>query len=143
MLGVFASTTAESDAAAPAFALGFVLVPVVCAIVAFGSNHPRAPIATLKGMGAWLVVALPLSLVNPITGLSTGFAAAGWFALRADSLRPGRNRAWAVAGTAVYVTFLVVILPQAAILAGAVTPLLAIRVGDLLTERREEPAASD
>lgn len=138
MLGVFASSTEEALAAGPAFALGFILVPVACATVAFASRHPRAPIATLKGMGAWLVVALPLSLMNPVTGLSAGFAASGSLTLRSDTLKPGRYRTFAIIGTAIYVTILLVILPQAAIVAGALTPLLAIRVGDLMTEQKEK-----
>lgn len=137
MVGVFASTSEETLAAGPAFALGFILVPVACAVVAFVSRHPGAPMATLKGMGAWLVLALPLSLMNPIIGLSVGFAASGALTLRSDSLRPGRYRSLAVAGTGVYVVILLLILPQAAIVAGALTPLLAVRVGDLITEQRE------
>lgn len=137
MVGVFASTSDEAIAAGPAFALGFILVPVVCATVAFVSRHPQAPMATLKGMGAWLVLALPFSLGNPIIGLSVGFAAAGALTLRSDGLRPGRYRMLAVVGTGVYIVVLILILPQAAIVAGAVTPLLAIRAGDLITEQRE------
>jgi hypothetical protein len=37
--------------------------------------------------------------------------------------------------TAGYVTLLVVILPQAGVFAGAVTPLLAIRGADIWSER--------
>lgn len=137
MVGVFASTSDEAIAAGPAFALGFILVPVTCATVAFVSRHRQAPMATLKGMGAWLVVALPFSLANPIIGLSVGFTASGAVTLRSDALRPGRYRMLAMVGTAIYVVVLILILPQAAIVAGAVTPLLAIRVADLITEQRE------
>lgn len=138
MIGVFASTSEEAIAGGPAFALGFILVPVACATVAFVSRHPQAPMATLKGMGGWLVVALPLSLMNPIIGLSAGFAASGALTLRSDSLQPGSYRLLAIAGTAAYVVILILILPQAAMVAGALTPLLAIRVGDLLTEQKEK-----
>ena len=138
MVAVFASTSDEAVAAGPAFALGFILVPVACATVAFVSRHPNAPIATLKGMGAWLVIALPFSLMNPIIGLSVGFTSSGALTLRPDTLRPGRYRMLAVVGTAIYVVVLILILPQAAIVAGAVTPLLAVRVADLLTEQREK-----
>lgn len=140
MLGVIASVTEDStQAGGPPFALGFILVPVTAAAVAFISSHERAPIATLKAMGMWLLVALPLSIVNPVTGFSTGFGAAGAFTLRSDVPRSGKARALAVAALAVYVTILVWILPQAALLAGAVTPLLAVRAADVYLERSREP----
>jgi hypothetical protein len=141
MVAVYASISDNGEAASPYFALGFTLVPVMCAVVAFMSRHPRAPIATLKGMGMWLVVGIPLGLVNPVIGFGAGFTAAGAMTLRPDVLSPGRNRAWAVLATALYLTLLLFILPQSAILAGAVTPLLAIRAADLLTERREAQAS--
>lgn len=141
ILGAVISVSDETVAAGPAFALGFVLVPVVCALVAFISGHERAPLATLKGMGVWLIVALPLGLANPITGLSAGFAAAGAVTLRADLLRPGKSRAVAVLVQAAYVSLLLAVLPQAALFAGAVTPLLAIRIADMFTERTESANA--
>ena len=102
----------------------------------------RAAMAVLKGMGIWLVLGLPLSLANPIMGLATGFTAAGVFTIRTTALRPGRARWLAVLLTAAYLLLLVAILPQAAILAGALTPLLAIRAADLYSERREALAES-
>lgn len=138
MVAVFASTSDNEEAGAVYFALGFMLVPIMCAVVAFMSRHPRAPIATLKGMGGWLVVGLPLALVNPVIGLGAGYTAAGALTLRSDVLAPGRNRAWAIVGMALYLAVLLIILPQAAILAGAVSPLLAVRAADLLSQRGEE-----
>lgn len=136
--GAVASATEETLAAGPIFALGFVLVPVVCALVAFISGHQRAPMATLKGMGIWLIVGLPLGVMNPVSGLSAGYAASGVFTLRSLALRPGKRRWMAVIAVVVYLTVLVFILPQAALFAGAVTPLLAIRVADMLSEKAEE-----
>lgn len=135
--GALIAVSDDTEPAGPAFALGFVLVPVVSALVAFISGHERAPMATLKGMGVWLIVGLPLGLANPIIGLSAGFAASGAYTLKALALRPGKRRAFAVLGLALYVALLVVVLPQAALFAGAVTPLLAIRVADIISERAE------
>lgn len=136
VLAVVASLIDEPTVSpGPSYALGFILVPVTAAAVAFISAHDNPPMATLKGMGAWLVVGLPLAVLNPIIGFSTAFAAAGAFTLRSDAPRPGRARAIAVAVLAVYVTVLVGILPQAAVFAGAVTPLLAVRAADLYLER--------
>jgi hypothetical protein len=135
-LGVIASVIDEqTEASGPAFALGFILVPVVAAAAAFISGHDKAPTATLKGMGVWLGVALPLALFNPVTGFSAGFAACGALTLRSELTRPGRARWAAVALLALYITALVLILPQAALLAGALTPLLAIRGADMYLER--------
>lgn len=138
MVGVFASTSEETEAGGPAFALGFALVPVVCALVAFLSRRPGAPMATLRGMGMWLVLALPMSLLHPVIGLGIGYTGAGAVTLRSDALKPGRYRAYAVLAVALYEALLLVILPQAAIFAGAIVPLLAVRAADIITERREE-----
>ncbi len=138
--GALISASGETEPAGPAFALGFVLVPVVCALVAFISGHERAPLATLKGMGVWVVVGLPLSLVNPVIGLSTGFAASGAFTLKSLAVRSGKRRAFAVLGLAFYLALLLVVLPQAALFAGAVTPLLAVRAADYISERAESVA---
>jgi hypothetical protein len=136
-LGAVASATDGAIAAGPPFTIGFALVPLVCAATAFISSRQRAAIATVKGMGIWLVVALPLSLANPIVGLSTGFAASGAFTLRSTVVKPGRNRTLGVLFVVLYLAVLVSILPQAAILAGALSPLLVIRAADIYSERRE------
>ena len=137
LLGALAAIADEELESGPSFALGFTLVPIVCATVAFVSAHERASMATLKGMGIWLVVGLPLGLLNPIAGLSVGFTAAGAFTLRPTVLSPGKARFWAVILTAAYLLLLVFIVPEAAILAGALTPLLAIRAADIYSERAE------
>lgn len=137
IVGVVAAASEEEIAAGPAFALGFLLVPAVCASVAFISRHERAPMATLKGMGLWIVVGLPLGLVNPVAGIASGFVASGAVTLRPTVLAPGRARTWAVVLTTSYLFALVLILPQAAMLAGALTPLLAVRAADIYSERAE------
>lgn len=141
IFGVYASTSDSVEANGPYYALGFMLVPITCAVVAFMSRHPQAPIATLKGMGAWLVIGVPLVLLNPVIGLGSGFTAAGALTLRSDVRAPGRNRAWAVVASALYLTVLLIVLPQSAVLAGAVSPLLVVRTADLFTERREAQAS--
>jgi hypothetical protein len=138
LVAVGASRSESGEAAGPYFALGFMLVPIMCAVVAFMSRHPGAPMATLKGMGVWLAIGLPLVLLHPVIGFGTGYTAAGAMTLRSDVLSPGRNRAWAIFATALYLALLLFVLPQSAVLAGAVAPLLAIRAADLFTERREE-----
>lgn len=141
--GAVISLADDGVSAGPAFALGFGLVPVACAVVAFVSGHERAPLATLKGMGVWAVVGLPLGLINPVSGLSTGFAAAASFTLRSLAQRPGKRRALATGILALYVTALVLLIPPAALFAGALTPLLVIRTADIISERSEATATPE
>lgn len=134
-MGTLAAASGDDVAAGPAFALGFSLVPVVIAVVAFVSGIENAPTATAKAMGIWLVLALPLGLVNPATGLSAGFGAAAAITLRRPDNHRARHRIIAVLINTLYVTVLVVIAPEAGLFAGAVTPVLAVRIADSWSER--------
>ncbi|MDH3462113.1 MAG: hypothetical protein OEM32_00615 [Acidimicrobiia bacterium] len=138
LLGVVASQSDEVEAGGPAFAVGFALVPIVFVIVALGSGRVGAAGSVLKGMGLWLLIALPVGLINPVTGLCAGFTAAGAVTVHREERIPFRPRLAAVVMAAGYVTLLLFLLPQAGIFAGAVTPLLAIRGADLWSEREEQ-----
>ena len=135
LFGALVSLSDDPTGGGGAFALGFLLVPTVFASVAFISGHLRAPLATLKGMGLWLVVALPFGLLNPVTGLTLGFTAGAAVTLRGEE-GVGRIRAISVVVAAIWVSVLVFILPEAGLFAGAVTPLLAIRAADVYAETR-------
>lgn len=134
-MGTLAAAFDDDVAAAPAFALGFSLVPVVIAVVAFVSGVENAPTTTVKAMGMWILLALPLGLINPATGLSAGFGAAAAMTLRRPEGNRVRHRVIAVLINTLYVTILVVLAPEAGLFAGAVTPLLAVRIADSWTER--------
>jgi hypothetical protein len=139
LLGAVASVSSDQpEAAGPAFAIGFGLVPLVMVVVAFGSGRFGAASAVLKGMGLWLLVALPLGLIHPVTGMCAAFTAAAAVTLRREEGIAFRPRVVAVAMATVYVTLLVFALPQviqAGIFAGAITPLFAIRGADIWSER--------
>jgi hypothetical protein len=139
LLGAVASQSDGPVAAGPAFALGFSLVPIVFVLVAFVSGAGRAPVAALKAMGLWLLIALPVGLINPVTGLCAGFTAGAAVTLRHSEFHQRGARAWAVLIAASYVTVLVLTFTQAGIFAGAVTPLLAIKAADIYSERRNSP----
>jgi uncharacterized membrane protein len=143
LLGAVASRSDQPEAAGPAFAIGFGLVPIVFVIVAFGSGRFGAASAVLKGMGLWLLVALPVGLINPVTGMCAGFAAAGAVTLRREEGIAFRPRVAAVVMASAYVTLLVVLLPQAGIFAGAITPLFAIRGADIWSERENAKREAD
>jgi uncharacterized ion transporter superfamily protein YfcC len=74
-------------------------------------------------------------LINPVTGMCAGFTAAGAVTLRREEGIAFRPRVAAVIMASGYVTLLVVLLPQAGIFAGAITPLFAIRGADIWSER--------
>lgn len=127
---------ADDVAAGPAFALGFGLVPVVFVITAFGSAARSAPTAIVKAMLLWLVIALPVGLLNPVSGLTAAFGAGAAMTLRQTDHYRRWARGIAVLIGTIYVTALVFNFPQAGIFAGAVTPLLAVKAADLYLERR-------
>lgn len=135
LFGALISLSDEPIPAGPSFALGFILAPATFASVAFISGHEKAPIATLKAMGVWLVLALSLGILNPVTGLCVAFGAAGVITLRRDEWASTWTRSIAVVLTGLYVLLLVVILPEAGIFAGAVTPLLSTRAADMYQAR--------
>lgn len=140
LLAIFAPRleVAEGEVAAsadPAWALGFILVPFVFISLAFISKRERAPIATLKAMGLWVMVALPLGLFNPITGLAAGFGTGGIVALRRGEFYRLSYRVWAVVITTAYVTGLLFFAPPGGVFAGAVLPIPAIAIADNLAAR--------
>ncbi|REK12373.1 MAG: hypothetical protein DWQ40_11555 [Actinobacteria bacterium] len=138
LFGALVSLSDDPTPGAPSFALGFILAPATFASVAFISGHERAPTATLKAMGLWLVLALSLGVLNPVTGLCAAFGAAGVITLRREEWTSTWVRAIAVVVGASYVLLLVVLVPEAGIFAGAVTPLLAVRAGDVYQARSRE-----
>ncbi len=142
LLGAVASQSDNVEAGGPAFALGFGLVPIVCVAVALGSARLRPATSVLKGMGLWLLIALPVGLINPVTGLCAGFAAAGAVTLRREEGQRMKPRVAAVVMAAGYVTLILFLLPQAGIFAGAVSPLFAIRGADLWSEREDARRAA-
>ncbi len=142
LLGAVASQSETPEAGGPAFAIGFGLVPLVLVVVVFGSGRLAPAASVLKGMGLWLLVALPIGLINPVTGICAGFTASGAVTLQRAEGIPFKPRVAAIVMAAGYVTLLVVILPQAGVFAGAVTPLLAIRGADIWSERENAKRVS-
>ncbi len=138
LFGAIASINDDSVAGGPAFALGFILAPAVFASVAFISANERAPSATLKAMGLWLLVSLTLGVFNPVGGLCLGFGFAGAITLRKEEATTSKHRYIAVLLNGAYVILLVVVIPDAGVFAGAVTPLLAVRSADIYSQRAQE-----
>ena len=61
LVAVAADDDADGPAAGAAIAFGLSLIPFVFIVLAFASEHPRAPGAVLRAMGLCLLVGLPVS----------------------------------------------------------------------------------
>ena len=90
MLAGFVAAASDEEvggpAPGPAIALGLALIPFVFIVLAFMSEHPRAPAAVVKAMALTLLVGIPVAAVagDAVTGLVAGVGAGGIVALRAD-----------------------------------------------------------
>ncbi|WP_052666401.1 hypothetical protein [Nitriliruptor alkaliphilus] len=135
---LLAGTAVADGAGAGLIALGLALVPLVFLTAAFGSRHPNAAGATLRAMGWFLVVGLPLGvLFVPILGAAVGVALGSAVALAPlETIATRRARYYAVAGVGVYLTVLVVLVPGFAIISAAVLPIAIHGVVDQTLEER-------
>jgi hypothetical protein len=136
LVAIVAARSDTPEASGPAFALGFALVPVVFVTVAFVSGRRAAPMAVLKGMGLWLVIGLPLALLNPVFGLCMGFGIGGVVTLRRGESASWIVRTISVALIAVYCLVMVFIIPPLGILSGGLLPLAALGIADYYTRNR-------
>ena len=140
LAGLVAAASGGPDPLNPAGALAFglALIPFVFVVLAFTSEHPRAPAAVFQAMVLALVIG---SLTSPlaadaVTGIVAGVGAGGVVALRADIDHNWRARALAVVFAAVYVFVLVRMASALALLPAPIFPFTAIGVADHLSERR-------
>jgi hypothetical protein len=129
----------RAPAPAPLIAFGLALVPFVFIVLAFLSEHPRAPGAVVRAMALSLLVGIPISALAPdaVTGFVAGLGAGGIAALRADPIHSWKARAAAVAVVTVFV-FLLVMISDVALLLAPALPFTSIGVADQIVERRRE-----
>jgi hypothetical protein len=130
----------ETEFAGGVLGIAIGLVPAVFGCAAAVSNRPRPLRGTLLATLVWLVVAVPIALVDIPTGLVAGFGAGGVVALNRAPTATTSARSIAVAATTLYVLILQWLIPPAGLLVGAVLPLIAIGVADAITARE---AATD
>jgi hypothetical protein len=147
LAGLVAVASDEEPAAVnagPFIAFGLCLVPFVFLALAFLSEHPRAPGATVRAMGLALLVGIPASAVaaDAVTGLVAGVGAGGIAALRADGSHTWKSRAIGVFVAAAYVFILVRTAGDLILLVAPALPFSAIGVADHLSERRAERRAA-
>jgi hypothetical protein len=124
--------------AAPYIAFGLALLPFVFVVLAFLSEHPRAPGAVVKAMALALVVGIPISAIaaDAVTGLVAGLGAGGIAALRADIGDDTKRRVIAVVIVSVATFVLLRSITEVALLLAPVFPFTSLGVADQLSERR-------
>jgi hypothetical protein len=149
VIGMARSTAEEGSevagAAAGPFALGFALVPFAFLILAFGTNNPRAPGATLRAMGFFLIIGLPLIIfVEVATGLAAGFALGAIPAIRLELEHSWKVRlGWALA-LVLYVFALVFtgIAPGPGALSASLLPFVTVAFADWVVDEMERGRAT-
>jgi len=141
LLVAIVSTRSDTpEAAGPVFALGFALVPVVYVSVAFLSGRKNAPTSALRGMGIWLLVALPLGLFNPVFGLCAGFGIGGVLTLKERDTDRWQARTIAVALAATYSLSMLFVIPAIGLIGGGLLPLTSLGFADYYTQNRAKSA---
>lgn len=121
-----------------AIALGIALLPFVFIVLAFASEHPRAPAAVIKAMALSVLVGLPAAALaaDVVTGIVAGVGAGGVVALRADVVHSLTTRAWAVLAASAYTFVMVRVAGPLVLLTAPVFPFTALGLADHLAERR-------
>lgn len=152
VVGMIRATAEEgSDVAGSAaglFALGFALVPFAFLVLAFGTNNPRAPGATLRAMGLFLIIGLPtIIFLDAAVGLSAGFGLGGIACIRLEIEHSWKVRFWWVIALVVYV-FLLVFTGFASgpgVLSASLLPFATVAFADWAVEEmtRGREARSD
>ena len=138
--GLVAAAAPRGAGAAPLVAFGLALVPFVFVLLAFLSEHQRAPGAVLRALGLSLLIGIPASALagDAVTGIVAGMGAGGIPALRADLPHGWRPRALAVGAVTLLVFLLLRTETTTALLLAPALPFASIGVADHLSERRGE-----
>ncbi len=128
----------EEPAAFVAF--GLAVIPFVFVVLAFLSEHPRAPSAAVRAMGVAALVGVPLSFLagEAVTGIVAGVGAGGAVALRPEPDHGLRPRVVAVVAATAYTFVLVRTAGALALLSAPVFPFTALGLADHLADWRSE-----
>lgn len=142
LAGVVAAASDDPRAPTPGplIAFGLALVPFVFVVLAFLSEHPRAPGAVVRAMALSLLVGIPVSAAAPdaVTGFVAGVGAGGVAALRADAAHGWKARAVGVLAASASAFLLVRLAPAVALAISPAFPFTSIGVADHVSERRKE-----
>jgi hypothetical protein len=137
---VSAADDDEGGLANPAAAAtaALCLLPFVFVLLAFLSEHPKAPGAALRAMGMSVLVGVGVSVLaaDAVSGIVAGVGAGGMQALRPEPGQSWRPRAVAVAVASAYTFVLVRTAGAITLLPAPVFPFTALGVADHLAARR-------
>jgi hypothetical protein len=123
--------------------LAVALAPLVFIAVAFISRNPQAPRRVVHSVGLLLAIGLILGLISPIIGAAAGFGVGIALCLHPVLLEGWlRRRLIGVALALVYMFALLVFIPAAGLIAGAVAPAFMVGFADEFSVWRESVAAS-
>lgn len=143
--GLVSTAAGTGRNAGPLIAFGLAAVPFVFMVLAFLSEHPRAPGAVLRAMVLALLVGIPVYALagDAVTWFVAGIGAGGIAALRADLAHDWKPRALAVlvASAFVFVLLRAAMTATVGLLLAPALPFTAIGVADHLSERRQERRA--
>jgi hypothetical protein len=130
----------------PAVDTGLVVIALVIAPMVFWSiglisRRSGIPQALLGSMGSLVVLGLALGLLSPIVGAAAGFGVGIAISLNMPDFDGQlRRRLVAVALAVGYMLVLLVLIPPAGVLAGAILPGLMVGFADEYGAWRETPA---
>ncbi|HUG32393.1 MAG TPA: hypothetical protein VMM14_05825 [Acidimicrobiia bacterium] len=111
--------------------ISLALAPLVFIAVGFISRNPTAAKKVLYSLGLLLVLGLTLGLLAPVLGAATGFGVGIAITLNPPDIDGQlRRRLVAVALALVYMFAMLVFIPPAGVLAGAILPGLAVGFAD-------------
>jgi hypothetical protein len=138
--GLVSAAAGAGRNAGPLIAFGLAAVPFVFLVLAFLSEHPRAPGAVLRAMALAVLVGIPVYAVagDAVTWVVAGIGAGGVAALRADLAHDWKPRALAVLAVSAFVFVLLRVAPTMAVLLAPALPFTAVGVADHLSERKRE-----
>ena len=138
LVAVAADDSTGGPAAGAAIAFGLALLPFAFIVLAFASEHPRAPGAVVRAMALCLLVGIIVSAAaaDAVTGIVAGVGAGGIATLRADLAHGWRMRAAAVAVAAIYSFVLARVAGPVVLVAAPIFPFTGIGLADHLSEWR-------
>lgn len=122
---------AERTMDAGLVAIGLAIAPLVFVVVGFVSRNPRAPKRALWAMGLLVGIGLSIGLLDPALGAAAGFGVGMALTLREPDI-PGqmRRRLYGVGFAVAYTLILLLFLPPAGVLTGAIFPALMVGFAD-------------
>jgi hypothetical protein len=104
-------------------AIALAIAPLVFAGVGLVSARQGTPGKVLQAMGLLVVLALSLGLISPIVGAAAGFGAGIAITLNMPAFEGQMRRRLVGVGFAVaYMSVILLVIPPAGVLAGAVLP---------------------